>query len=136
MAPYQDLSVDQKAILWSAIVTLLLVVPVFALGATLTIFSLMLGLAPHNLLARIFGDSVREMLPLVFLLSYSMGLGLVLGAYWVLTRGIKILFGRSLGIALLPQKFERIKIACAVAVNVLFFLFLYVLFPAGPGSYP
>ena len=75
MSPYKELSIDRKFIIWSAIATFLLVVPVFALGATLTIFSLLLGLAPYNLLARIFGDSVREMLLLVFFLSYSVGLG-------------------------------------------------------------
>lgn len=136
MWPQKDSSVDQKVIFWTAISILMLIIPVFALGATLTIFSLMLGLIPYYLVVRVFGDFVNELLVIVWLLSYSGGLALVLGTYWVLTRGIRVVTLHSLRVELSSEALDKIKIACAVAVNLLFFLFLYVFFPASLEHYP
>ena len=132
----KDSSVDHKVIFWTAITILILIIPLFTLGATLTIFSLMLGLIPYILLARLFGDSVNELLVIVWLLSYSGALAFVLGTYWVLTRGLTVITRRALRLELSSKGHENFKIACAVAVNILFFLFLYVFFPAGPEHYP
>jgi len=136
MWPRKDSSVDHKVVFWTAFTTLLLIIPVFSLGATLTIFSLMLGLIPYILLARLFGDSVNELLVIVWLLSYSGALAFVLGTYWVLTRGLTVITRRALRLELSSKGHDNFKIACAVAVNILFFLFLYVFFPAGPEHYP
>ena len=136
MWPPKDSSVDHKVVFWTAFTTLLLIIPVFSLGATLTIFSLMLGLMPYILLARLFGDSVNELLVIVWLLSYSGALALVLGTYWVLTRGLTVVTRRALRLELSSKGHDNFKIACAVAANILFFLFLYVFFPASPEHYP
>ncbi len=136
MWPQKDSSVDHKVVFWSAITTLLLIIPVFSLGATFTIFSLMLGLIPYYLVVRLFGDFTYELLVPISLLSYSGALALVLGTYWVLTRGIRVVTLHSLRVELSWETLDKIKIICAVAVNLLFFLFLYVFFPAGPEHYP
>ena len=136
MRPQRDSSVDQKVIFWSAITTLLLIIPIYLLGATRTIFSIMLVLIPYNLVVRLFGDFTYELLVPISLLSYSGALALVLGTYWVLTRGIRVITLHGLRVELSSETLDKIKIACAVAANLLFFLFLYVLFPAGPEHYP
>lgn len=136
MCPQKDSSVDHKVIIWSAITILILIIPVFAFGATLTIFSLVLGLIPYYLLVRLFGDAVYQLLVLEWLLSYTGALALVLGTYWALTRGITVVTLHGLRGQLSSRTLDKIKIACAVAVNLLFFLFLYVFFPAGPEHYP
>lgn len=136
MSPYKDFSVDQKVLLWSAIATFLVSLPVLWLGFGLTIFSIWFALAPYNLLARLMGDYVRHFLLLSTTLSYVGGLGMVLGAYWILTRGIGIVSRHGLKVQLSSEQSHKIKIACAVAVNVVLFLFMYILFPAGPESYP
>jgi len=136
MWPPKDSSVDHKVVFWTAFTTLLLIIPVFSLGATLTIFSLMLGLIPYILLARLFGDFTNQLLVLEWLLSYAGALALVLGPYWLLTRGLTVVTRHVLHLELSSKTLDKIKIACAVAVNVLFFLFLYVFFPASPEHYP
>ncbi|KRT69830.1 MAG: hypothetical protein XU15_C0008G0054 [candidate division NC10 bacterium CSP1-5] len=136
MWPQKDSSVDHKVIFWTAITILILIIPLFTLGATLTIFSLMVGLIPYYLVVRLFGDFTYELLVPISLLSYSGALALVLGTYWVLTRGIRVVTLHGLRVELSSETLDKIKIVCAVAVNLLFFLFLYVFFPASPEHYP
>jgi len=136
MWPRKDSSVDHKVVFWSALATLLLIIPVFSLGATRTIFSIALVLIPYYLVARLFGDFVYQVLVLEWLLSYSGALALVLGTYWVLTRGLSAIARHSVRIELSSKGHDNFKIACAVAVNIMFFLFLYVFFPASPEHYP
>lgn len=136
MWPQKDSSVDRKVIFWSAITTLLLVIPIYLLGATRTIFSIALVLIPYNLVVRLFGDFTYELLVPISLLSYSGALALVLGTYWVLTRGLTVVTRRALRLELSSKGHDNFKIACAVAANILFFLFLYVFFPASPEHYP
>ena len=136
MWSYKYLSVDQKVIFWSAIVTFLLTAFVFWTGAPFTAFSLMLFLIPWNFLARVFPTELAER-PGVLLLvpSYIIALTLVLGIYWTLTRGIKIIYQAG-PVELPAERLNKIKIVCAIIVNVLYFLFLYVFFPATPDMYP
>lgn len=106
------------------------------MGATFTVFSLMLGLYPYHLLVYFFGgEFVHRWLVLVTLLSYTAALGLILGSYWTLTRGIKIIY-QARSVDLPSERLNKIKISCALLVNLLYFLFLYILFPASLDMYP
>ena len=137
MIHYKDLTIDQKVILWSVIVTLIVSIPVFWMGQALTVFALSLGLLPWHFLVQSFGGRFADLfLSLIPLISPTLGFGLVLGAYWILSRAIIMALYQLLRSEPSLKTLKRTKITSAVMVNFLYFLFLYVFFPASPGMYP